>query len=73
MDNFLSLFVQSTEMEEKCSARCSIYMGVMSNLHTHTLSVSFGDAKFLALEGKAEGRGKVWSIKFELNDRIEIT
>ena len=54
-----------------------IHMKVMSNLHTHTiytnmLSVLFGDVKFLAQEGKVEGRGMVLS-KYESYGHIGIT
>ena len=36
----------------------TIYKQVMSNLHTHTLSVSFGDVKFLAQRGRKKGGGR---------------
>ena len=40
-------------------------MQVMSNLHTHTLSVLFGDVKFLQSEGEGS--------KYESYDHIGIT
>ena len=50
----------------------SIYLQMMSNLHTH-VTVSFGGVMYSSLrEGMVEEIGKVWN-EYESSDRIEIT